>query len=223
MCQRDLRQWPDRHLAAAARQAAAGDLLALRELEGPAVGGDRAGGSDPHLCNIDTPLKCRVKSLSFFWGVTMLRKTRLVFASFLLATFFCSDISFSFAEGALAVGLPAAGPRKGFVYGVVWDEKTSAEAQSNALKECQSTKVNAPEAIRACKPIATFRNECANAGFNGDANRPSTAVGWGIGPDPEAANSRAVAMCETMRSGVGYPCHADGEAGCDGSAKPRKE
>jgi len=54
---------------------------------------------------------------------------------------------------------------------------------------------------------------------NGDANTPSTAVGWGFGPDRDAANRRAMEMCETMRRGAGRPCRLDGEPLCDGKAK----
>jgi hypothetical protein len=125
----------------------------------------------------------------------------------------------SYAEGALAVGLPSNSPRNGFAYGVAFNQ-TVDEAPSKALSDCRGVDVrDTSKARAACKVIETFRNQCVNISLNGDRNTPSSAVGWGIGPDTATANSRAQTMCETMRAGKGRECHLDGEPVCDGDAK----
>jgi hypothetical protein len=128
--------------------------------------------------------------------------------------------SWSFAEGALAIGLPGSDPKNGFVVGVSHDEATAAEARVKALSDCRGSDIkNTSKARTACKLIAVFRDQCANDAINGDKDTPSTAVGWAVGPDPKTTDSRAVTMCETMRRDKGKPCHPDGEPICDGSAK----
>jgi len=125
----------------------------------------------------------------------------------------------SFAEGALAVGLPNGDPRNGFTYGATVN-RSPEEARSVALNDCRGTEVrDTSKAKAACKIIETFRDQCINAAFNGDAQTVSTAVGWGVGPDSETANNRAMTMCEIMRRGNGRPCKLDGEPACDGSAR----
>lgn len=124
------------------------------------------------------------------------------------------------AEGALAVGLPNDDPQKGFVYGITVDKPSAEEAQRSAMSECKGVDVrDTSRAKQACKIIETFRNQCANAAFNGDRNTVSTAVGWGIGPDSATANNRALVMCNTVRKGTGRPCVVDGDPVCDGDAK----
>jgi hypothetical protein len=125
--------------------------------------------------------------------------------------------SAGFAEGALAIGLPGGDPRNGFAAGYASNMKTTEEAQSYALDSCR--KATNPRTRDACKVVGTFHDECANVAVNGDRNTPSTAVGWAFGPDSRSADSRALAICEAMRSGKGRVCQDDGAADCDGSAK----
>ncbi len=121
------------------------------------------------------------------------------------------------AKGALAVRMFNGDPKNGYAMGASASKATAAEAQSAALAECrrQGAKLKRGE----CKIIETFRDECVQDAFNGDGAIPSTAVGWGLGPDRETANRRAMEMCETMRRGAGRACRLDGEPLCDGSAK----
>lgn len=126
----------------------------------------------------------------------------------------------SFAEGGLAVGLPNDDPGNGFVYGISVNKPSAAEAESSAIQLCRGADIRDTSRARAaCKLIETFHDQCANAAFNGDPNTPSTAVGWGIGPDSATANSRAMAQCNTVRKGSGKACHPDGNPACDGTAK----
>ena len=142
---------------------------------------------------------------------------RTVWASALVAVVWTGTAR---AEGAIAVGLPSDDPKNGFVYGIVTDKATVEDARSGAMSECKGVDVrDTSRAKQACKIIETFRNQCANAAYNGDRNTVSTAVGWGVGPDTATANSRAMAMCNTVRKGTGRPCQLDGDPVCDGDAK----
>ncbi len=128
--------------------------------------------------------------------------------------------SLSFAEGALATGLPNGDPHNGFVVGVAKNEATAEEARSKALQDCQGSDIKRTDKARsACKIVETFHDQCANDAINGDRDTLSTAVGWAVGPDSETTNARAMTMCETMRRGRGKDCHPDGEPICDGKAK----
>jgi hypothetical protein len=148
----------------------------------------------------------------------MMRQTVWAFALFGLAM--VPSANACFAEGALAIGLPDGNPRNGFVMGAATNRTTAAEARSQALAECRGSDVRDTSKARAqCKVVETFHDQCTNDAFNGDANTPSTAVGWAVGPDSETTNQRAMTMCETMRQGRGRPCHPVGDPICDGSAK----
>lgn len=122
-----------------------------------------------------------------------------------------------FADGALAILLLNGDPANGFAMGASSDKADAAEARSAALAECR--RQGAPLKRGECKIIQTFRDECVQDAENGDPKIPSTAVGWGFGSDRDAANNRAMEMCETMRRGAGRPCRLDGAPLCDGKAK----
>jgi hypothetical protein len=122
-----------------------------------------------------------------------------------------------FAEGAYAVWLLNGNPKQGYALGATADRATAADAQSGALAECrrQSALLKGAE----CKVIDTFRDACLQDAFNGDANTPSSAVGWAVGADRDTANRRSMEACERMRGGAGRPCQLDGQPICDGKAK----
>jgi len=124
------------------------------------------------------------------------------------------------AEGALAIGLPNGDPHNGFVVGIAVNKATAAAAREGAMTQCRDDEIpNTARARADCKIIEVFRNQCVNAAVNGDkTGNPSTAVGWGVGPDSATADSRAMAVCELMRRGRGRPCRPDGEPVCDGDA-----
>ena len=122
----------------------------------------------------------------------------------------------SYAEGALAVGMPGNDPSNGFRYASNSD-KSREDAKDDAMARCRASKF--PNTGKACRIIEIFHNECVAVAFNGNLNTPSTAVGWGIAPDSQTANDRAQTMCETMRHGRGRECKLDGDATCDGDAR----
>jgi hypothetical protein len=122
----------------------------------------------------------------------------------------------SFADGALAVGMPGNDPSNGFRYATNSD-KSIEDARADAIAQCRKSKY--PNTGKACKLIEIYHNECAAVAFNGDADTPSTAVGWSIAADSRSAKSEALEKCEQMRKGKGRECHVDGDATCDGSAK----
>ena len=125
--------------------------------------------------------------------------------------------SAGFADGALAVGMPGGEPKNGFRYKATAD-LSADEARSQAMAACRNSKY--PKTGQACKVIESFRDQCVSVALNGDANTPSTAVGWAIAPDSKAADNRASNACELMRvKARGRACHLDGDSLCDGSAK----
>jgi hypothetical protein len=125
------------------------------------------------------------------------------------------------AEGALAIGLIGSDPHDGFVVGISRNESTADAARQSALADCRNSTIPNTDRVKAaCKIIEVYSNQCANDAINGDnTNTTATAVGWGVGPDSAAADSRAVAMCELNRHGRGGPCHPDGKPICDGDAR----
>jgi hypothetical protein len=120
------------------------------------------------------------------------------------------------ADGALVVGMPGNNPSNGFRYASNSD-KSAEDARADAMARCRASKY--PNTGKACKLIEIFTNECASVAFNGNADTPSSAVGWSIAPDSRTANREAMAKCDAMRHGEGRACHLDGDATCDGNAK----
>ncbi len=128
------------------------------------------------------------------------------------------------ADGAIAVGVAARGPTGGFSWGAAADEGPE-ESKTSAVKICRGQDPNyrAPkgeitEAQSRCSVVGTFKDKCAAMAFNGSTTIPSTAYGWAIAANSEAAKNQALARCEAMRSGRGAACAVDA-AICDGSAE----
>jgi hypothetical protein len=122
----------------------------------------------------------------------------------------------SFAEGALAVGMPGNDPSNGFRYAANSD-RSREDAKDDAMTRCRDSKY--PKTGKACRLIEVFHDQCVAVAYNGNPTTPSTAVGWGIAADSRTANDRAQTMCETMRHGRGRECKLDGDATCDGDAR----
>ena len=122
----------------------------------------------------------------------------------------------AFADGALVVGMPGNDPSNGFRYATN-SVKSTEDARADAIAQCRKSKY--PNTGKACKLIEIFTDECAAVAFNGDADTPSTAVGWSIAANSRSAKREALEKCDQMRKGKGRECHIDGEATCDGSAQ----
>lgn len=123
------------------------------------------------------------------------------------------------AEGALAIALPADVAKQGFSYGYGTKHATTDEAQSYALRNCQSTRDATKDSkLRSmCKVIATFHEQCVAVAM--DPANGTPGVGWAIAADLRSAESQALAKCEaTAGPGRRAACKVDHSA-CDGSAQ----
>lgn len=142
---------------------------------------------------------------------------KLIFATALLGASLGYATS-SFAEGALAVGMPDGDPGKGFR----WSAKVNTpDVAAAVMKDCRTARNPATGA--ACKLAGTFRDQCVAVAVSGDPDpAPVSAAGWAIAPDSATATSRALAQCDAMRKKGGKSCvldHKDGKPLCDGKAK----
>ncbi len=138
---------------------------------------------------------------------------------FFVLTFVCMSAAFShssFAEGALAVGIPQGDPNKGFRWSI---RINSPDASPQAMADCRAARN--PATGKACMLIGTFSDQCVAVAANADGSDPVTGAGWAIAPDSATATRRAIAQCDDSRKGKGRPCQLDGEKSmlCDGSAK----
>ncbi len=126
---------------------------------------------------------------------------------------FCSS---SFAEGALAVGIPQGDPNKGFRWSI---QINDPDASSKAMKDCRAARN--PATGKACILIGAFSNQCVAVAANAEGSDPVTGAGWAIATDSATATQRAIAQCNDSRNGTGKPCQLDGDGSvlCDGSAK----
>ncbi|MFM9942367.1 MAG: DUF4189 domain-containing protein [Hyphomicrobiaceae bacterium] len=122
-----------------------------------------------------------------------------------------------FAEGAIAVGMPADVAKEGVAFGWVVGSATRQDAERTALKQCHDFK-DAPESTRAlCAVMRTFKNECFSIALDPEPGTPG--VGWAILPTQAAADSKAMADCRaTAGRGRESYCQVTGNR-CDGSAK----
>jgi hypothetical protein len=95
------------------------------------------------------------------------------------------------ADGALAVGTTGDVVRDGIAFGMVIDEPKEQAAET-AVTRCRTFQARA--AAERCKLVATFAGECFAVAYDPKPGTPG--AGWGIGPDQDAANVKAIAMCE---------------------------
>src|ERR1700730_2413693 len=123
------------------------------------------------------------------------------------------------AEGALAVGLPPDVAKHGIALGAQVSQATEKEARQKALAACLGYK-GAPVAIKLCKVVATFHDQCVADAIDPQAGTPG--FGWGIGPDQRTAEKQALAKCEaTAGLGRRAACRV-GFSECDGTARTAK-
>jgi len=116
----------------------------------------------------------------------------------------------SWADGAVAVGSTGNVVRDGIAFGMVVNEPKETAAET-AVKRCRTFKARA--AAERCKVVATFSGECFAVAYDPQPGTPG--AGWGIGPDQDAANRKAIGMCEeTAGPGRKGFCQVE-SAGCD--------
>ncbi|HEX5958819.1 MAG TPA: DUF4189 domain-containing protein [Hyphomicrobiaceae bacterium] len=127
-----------------------------------------------------------------------------------LAATSLSPTSAAWADGALAVGSTGNVVRDGIAFGMVVD-KPKEEAATLAIQRCRTFK--APAAANRCKVVASFAGECFAVAY--DPKPATPGAGWGIGATQDAANAKAIAMCEQTAGSArkGY-CRVE-SGGCD--------
>jgi hypothetical protein len=120
------------------------------------------------------------------------------------------------AEGALALGMPADVAKDGFAYGYKVRAASRQEARAEALNQCRTTEVAGQYAKSLCKIVSTFRNDCVAIAMDPAPGTPG--AGWGVGPNREAAERRAMNMClETAGASRRQFCKVD-NSNCDTTA-----
>jgi hypothetical protein len=88
-------------------------------------------------------------------------------------------------------------------------------AAETAIMRCRTFKARA--AAERCKVVATFSRECFAVAYDPQPGTPG--AGWGIGPDQDTANRKAIAMCEeTAGPGRKGFCKVE-TGGCDGAGE----
>lgn len=119
------------------------------------------------------------------------------------------------ADGAIAVGLPPDVVKQGFAYGYVTDYPDANQADTQALKKCRETTIDAVRPL--CTVIQDFKNQCVAVAMDPQAGTPG--VGWAVAPDSHAAEAQALSKCEaTAGPGRRAACAVD-HSSCDGNAK----
>lgn len=126
-----------------------------------------------------------------------------------------------YAEGALAIGLPADVARQGFAAGHAVNDATVAEARKNALDGCHQS-IDASEAAKSlCEVATTFRNKCFAVAIDPKAGTPG--VGWALADNLRLADQQALEACRTTagddRRQFCVILRPENDHGCDGAAK----
>jgi hypothetical protein len=118
----------------------------------------------------------------------------------------------AWADGAVAVGSTGDVVRDGIAFGMVVNE-TKERAAEEAVRRCRTFKARA--AADRCKVVASFSGQCFAVAYDPKSGTPG--AGWGIGPTQDAANRKAIAMCEETAGAdrKGF-CRVE-TGGCDGA------
>jgi hypothetical protein len=123
----------------------------------------------------------------------------------------------SFAEGALAIGLPNDVAKEGIALGWNTNSPTTAEASQRALAGCHDVK-NSTEAARSlCTIVSTFHDQCVAGAEDPEPGTPG--VGWAVAADKKTAEQQALAMCQTKSPPNRRAACQVMTSVCDGSAK----
>jgi hypothetical protein len=114
------------------------------------------------------------------------------------------------ADGAVAVGTTGNVVADGIAFGMVVDVP-KATAAATAVQRCRT--FHARAAADRCKVVATFSGACFAVAYDPKPGTPG--AGWGVGPDQDTADAKAIAMCEAAAGSArkGY-CRVE-TGGCD--------
>jgi Domain of unknown function (DUF4189) len=103
----------------------------------------------------------------------------------------------SAAEGALAVGTSGDVAADGIAIGDAINEATPEEAAASALAYCRgkNNHKTAPNAVPHCQIVGAFRRQCDAYAL--DPANKTPGAGWAIAATKDAAESQALANCQT--------------------------
>ncbi len=104
-----------------------------------------------------------------------------------------SSFAFSPAqgEGALAVGVPAGGPKDGYAYGLNVRNVSAAQAEERALDECKRQAERYGVDRTLCRVVASFSKRCVSVAFDVQAR----SAGWAVADTSQATAADAVKKC----------------------------
>lgn len=133
-----------------------------------------------------------------------------------LVLFICAAApAASFAEGAVAIGLPANVATDGVAIGHSDSHDTREGAERSAMALCRREEQGATRGL--CKIVLNFKDQCVAVAV--DPLFGTAGFGWAVADTSQAAGERALAMCrDSSTAERRNACKIDG-AGCDGSAK----
>jgi hypothetical protein len=101
------------------------------------------------------------------------------------------------AEGALAVGTTGDVAQDGIAIGDAINYATPEEASASALAYCRGKNnyKTAPNAVPHCQIVGTFKRQCDASAL--DPANKTPGAGWAIAATKDAAESQALANCQT--------------------------
>lgn len=121
----------------------------------------------------------------------------------------------SFAEGAVALGLPANVATDGVAIGHSDSHDTKEGAERSAMDLCRREEQGPTKGL--CKIVLNFRNQCVAVAV--DPLFGTAGFGWAVADTRQAASERALMMCrDSSTPERRNACKIDG-GGCDGTAK----
>lgn len=113
----------------------------------------------------------------------------------MLAALLCTQPVF--AWGALAVGDTGDVPRDGITAGWATKFQTREKAEEFAMTRCREQGMR-PEAVEACKIVATFVGKCVAVAWDKEPHMPGW--GWSVQDTKQAAEVAAREACK-VRAG----------------------
>jgi hypothetical protein len=124
----------------------------------------------------------------------------------------------SFADGALAIGIPPGGIVKGFAGGHSLNASSMPAAREGAVAGCHKSTGASEAAKNACSVVASFKDECYAIALDPKDGTPG--AGWAIAETQALADDEALQQCRnTAGADRQRFCEVPStNHGCDGSA-----
>jgi hypothetical protein len=123
----------------------------------------------------------------------------------------------AFAEGAIAVGLPADVAHFGFASGVAANRASYEAARGAAMQSCRAAAGATNQAHALCTVVATGRNQCFAVAIDPMDGTPG--IGWSIAESAMAAQGQALALCQSTAGANRAQSCVVSQTQCDGEAR----